>query len=275
MVIGGLWSTLFLALLPPSVEARCPQGWDVGSEWTFQQDGPLIVSVKLRQDGVAVSGTATFTGTTKKEEGGLFGSFGEKGLIHGTVDGTVQGDQFDVKIYWSNKTVGIYEGTIRPSGRIEGKGWEQSSRGTKVKWHSTGVMNCVDEKVVVPNNPTPKPISNSGKVPATPPPPKPIGKTGKAKTQSSPAAPTITVRPVLLTIPDGQAEGTVTLTWDGGPDHPDARPWLKAGGSGEEVMVADQAKGTRPVRVERDKNHLFILKDSGQQLAKAVVISKR
>lgn len=40
-------------------------------------------------------------------------------------------------------------------------------------------------------------------------------------------------------------------------------------------MVADQAKGTRRLTVERGKNYQFLLIDAGQQLAKAVVISRQ
>jgi hypothetical protein len=256
---SGSWLTLILALLPISVEARCPQGWDVSDEWKFQQDGPLIITVNLRQDRAVITGTASFFGLIKKGEGS---SFGETGLIHGTVDGTLEGDQFDVKIYWGNNTIGVYQGTVRPSGRIEGKGWEQRSRRTKVNWHSIGVMKCVDEKAVQPTNPTPKPIKKTGNIPASPT-PKPIKSSGKAKTSA--AVPFINANPKAVKIPAGQSQATTNLTWDAGPDHPDAEVWIRESG-GEETLVVQQGKGTRNVTVE-NKVYRVMLKDAGQELA--------
>jgi hypothetical protein len=43
----------------------------------------------------------------------------------------------------------------------------------------------------------------------------------------------------------------------------------------EEKRIAEQAKGTRPVTLERAKNYQFLLIDAGEQLAKWVVISGR
>ena len=44
--------------------------------------------------------------------------------------------------------------------------------------------------------------------------------------------------------------------------------------AGKEIRVADQGKGTRTVTVDRGKNYQFLLMETAEQLAKAVVISK-
>jgi hypothetical protein len=260
LTFGGLLVTSICALSAPSLEAQCKQ-WNVGHAWRFKQ-GALIVNMDLHQEGIVVTGTASFTGTTKKSEGGLFGSFGATGTINGTVDGTVEDDQYAVKIYWDNNDIGIYTGTIRPSGRIEGKGYEQKSRRIKVNWYSETTMKCADA-AVQPTKPAPN-------VPAST--PKPIKSTGKSKV--SPAVPFIVANPIAVTAPEGQSQGTTTLTWDAGPNHPNVIVWSREGVDGKTTVVDTREKGTRTVAVDRGKNYQFILMETGEQLAKAVVISK-
>ena len=257
LALGGFLFTSIFALSAPPVEAQCQQ-WDVSGKWQFKQgwgQGAINVLVDLSQTGrTVITGTASHV-----PPGG--------DLTNGTVDGTMEGDSFAVKIYWENNTIGVYEGTIRPSGRIEGKGWEQATRRTKVRWYSKTTMKCADA-AAPPTNPPP-----TGPAQPTP---KPLKSTGKAReTQPSAAAPTITAHPRVVSIPDGQTEGPVTLTWDGGPDHPSAEVWRKEGGSGPETLVTKRPKGTRSVTVERGKNYQFLLIEDGQQLAKAVVLSPR
>lgn len=61
---------------------------------------------------------------------------------------------------------------------------------------------------------------------------------------------------------------------DGGPDHPYAEVWIREGRQ-DETFVVEQGKGTRRVTVDRGKTYLFILTDSGKQLAAVVVVSKQ
>ncbi len=263
--LGGLLFTVLFALSPSPVKAECAQ-WDVSGDWRMKQNNGFTVRLSLSQDGKNITGTAThFQGGTHSAR---------------ALSGNIEGEDFYVTIYWKSASggpgpSGVYRGKVGSSGRLDGTTYDAAHPGSKATWFSSRAMTCADATAVEPTNPAPKPIEKSGKIPANPP-PKPIKNSGKIpQTQSSAAAPTITARPILVTIPAGEFEGTVTLTWDGGPDHPDARPWFKESSQGEEVMVADQGKGTRRLPVERGKNYRFILKDSGQELARAVVISKQ
>jgi hypothetical protein len=268
VALGGFVFTSLFALPAPPVEAECEQ-WNVGHGWRFKQ-GTTNVDLDLHQNGTVVTGTATHMTYTPD------GSHG-KSRVDGDVDGTVEGDHFAVHIQWDNNTTGVYDGTIRPSGRIEGTGYNQATPRIKVRWHSETSMVCADT-AAQPINPAPPPIKSSGKMPAEPT-PKPIKSSGKFRpssppTQSSAAAPTIKANPVAVTIPEGQSHGRTTLTWDAGPDHPDAEVWMKDM-QGEERLVVQQGKGTRSVTVERGKNYQVILTDAGQQLARAAVLTKQ
>ena len=150
LALGGFLFTSIFALSAHPVEAQCKQ-WDVSGKWRFNQDGGNFALLDLRQNGTVITGTAGHKP-------------GAGDITSGTVDGTVERDSFAVKIYWENNTIGVYDGTIRPSGRIEGKGWEQSTPRTKVNWHSVTTMVCADAAAAQAAAPaTPKPIRSSGK----------------------------------------------------------------------------------------------------------------
>src|SRR4051812_43410987 len=140
LALGGLLFTSIFALPPHPVEAQCQQ-WNVGHAWRFKQ-GSTNVDLDLRQNGTVITGTANHKIYVKEFEG--------LANVRGTVDGTVNGDSFAVHIYWTNHTTGVYDGTIGASGKIEGTGYEQSSRSIKVNWYSLGVMKCADAAPVQP-----------------------------------------------------------------------------------------------------------------------------
>jgi len=178
---------------------------------------------------------------------------------------------------------GVYRGTVNRLGVLHGTTYDKNNPSNTASWTSDkgGGMACADVAAVPPSEPTPKILKGTGRKPTNPT-PKSLGATGGKPTSTTPqtpssaaASPTITAQPRVVTIPDGESRGTVTLTWDGGPDHPYAEVWVKEGSQGIETKVVEQGKGTRRVTVERGKNYQFILTDAGQQLAKAVVITKQ
>ena len=165
------------------------------------------------------------------------------------VSGNVVGSAFYLDIAEKGLS---FRGEIRSDGTIHGN-VTGSVKGLTAFWTSSRAMKCSETRS---NTPAP--------------PQKPVNTAPPSK-----APPTISAHPTVVTIPAGQSQGTVTLTWDGGPDHPYAEVWMKEGNQGEEKFLVEQGKGTRQVTVERGKNYQFILTDAGQQLAKAVVISRR
>ena len=286
LALGGLLFTSLFALPAPLAEAQCKQ-WNVGHGWRFKQ-GTLPVDMNLQQKGTVVTGTASFTGTTIKASDNVMGSFGQEGLIYGDVDGTVKGDSFAVKIYWNNDTIGVYEGTIRPSGKIEGKGWERRSPRTKVRWYSETRMVCADAA------PTPKPIKSSGKAkPATTPSQLPVVPgsstgTGGGFIQMFPTTPAPKVQtptqgeagkstrpyiralPQIVSIPRGEREALTKLVWFAGNDHPNAQLVVAVDG-GDERLVDAQRKGSRQVKVKAGQRHVYTVIDAGEPLASVVV----
>jgi|ERR1043166_1612167 hypothetical protein len=165
------------------------------------------------------------------------------------VTGTVTGSAFYLHLVSKGLEL---RGEIAADGKIHGVMHDLSNPNKKLVFSSSRAMKCAEILSTAPA-PPPKPV-------VTGPPPK--------------ATPKISASPAVVTIPAGQADGATTLTWDGGPEHPYAEVWVAVNGQ-DPTFVVEQGKGTRTVTVERGKNYLFILTDSGQQLAKAAVISKR
>jgi hypothetical protein len=265
--LGALFFASLTAFSPSPARAQCEQ-WDISGDWEIVQSNGNRVAMILSVNGTKVTGTARDI----------------RDLPEIPVTGTMVGNKFNVTVYWKRGNVGVYRGTVDAGGGMKGTTYDKANPGVHATWYSNRSMVCADADVSQPiappiesTNPTPPrppPLKSTGHMPANPTPsrPPPLKSTGHMpKTQS----PTISANPIAVTVPDGESRGATTLTWNAGPDHPDAQVLMKVGIDGEETLVAGRGKGTRRVSVERGKNYQFILTDSGQQLAKAVVISKR
>lgn len=183
----------------------------------------------------------------------------QKGLVitgsatRGPQSAKVTGNVIGSAFYLQLTSKGLeFRGEIAGDGKIHGVMHDASNPNKKLVFASSRVMKCTETRA----NPAPPP-----QTPVKPAPP-------------SKATPKISASPTVVTIPGGQSQGTVTLTWDGGPDHPYAEVWVRAGDQDEKFLV-EQGKGTRTVTVERGKNYQFILTDAGQQLARVVVLTRQ
>ena len=305
LALGGLLFISIFALSAPPVEAECKQ-WNVGHGWRFKQ-GSTNVNLDLHQNGTVITGSAVIYGALlNKPSGSATPSFRGFADLKGTVDGTVKGDSFAVKVYWNNQDIGVYDGTIRPSGKIEGKGYEQRSPSTKVNWYSETTMKCADAKVgagapdwmkaapkssgpptpeikIIKPAATPNYLDSSGL----------SGVTYKGKQKPSggldveaieksnstspptptppPAAPaSISANPQIVDVPHGQTHGTTTLTWNGGTAHPDAEVWVKVDDRDEKFLL-QKGKGSRDMSVKAGKTYRYTLIADDKRLATVTV----
>ena len=75
---------------------------------------------------------------------------------------------------------------------------------------------------------------------------------------------------MITASPKVATTSSTTLTWDGGAAHPYAEVWVGVDGQ-DPKFVVEQGKGSRKVTTEPGKTYLYILTDSGQQLATVTV----
>ncbi len=256
VVLFGVLFVAVLSLLPISAAAQCSTGWDAsGRHGVRQVNIRYGMTFELEQKGKVITGNAH--GTIDDRTGGV-------DSLKGTIDGTLDGDNFNVKIFWTNGQTGIYYAKILPSGRLDGEGYEKNSPNVRVPWNTTGVLKCAPPPPV-----TPKVIKSSG----------------KAKPTSTPAPPPkppfiITAQAVLPT--PNHPFGIVPIVWDGGPDHPNVEVWLSMDNGAEipafsmehapQSPVWKQPKMSIPLHLQRYHHYRFVLKSGGKTLSTAAFV---
>lgn len=253
----GLLVATVLALLPISAGAQCAQ-WDLSGDWKILQGRPMReIPIELEQKGRVITGSAELYDIRSDGTKGKFGL-----PITGPVDGTIDGDRFNVQIFWANGDVGVYNGTILPSGRLDGEAYEKRSPKVRVPWHSNGVFKCAPPPPVIP-----KPIKSSGKAKVVPTPP--------------PTPPFIIANQAIIPTPM-HPFGIVPLAWDGGPDHPNVEVWLFID-NGAEIPAFSieqgplsplwkQPKFSIAVQLQRYHSYRFVLKAAGKTLSTAAFV---
>jgi hypothetical protein len=276
MVSGAFLLTGLLAVSPSTVEAACEQ-WNVGGQWGIQQSNGAKIVMNLRQNGTSVTGTAAHTNASVKEDRlALPGieSFGADTQVDGAVTGTMEGDDFYVEISWAGgKLIGAYRGKVSPAGRIQGSTYDIAKPSSKAKWFSTSAIKCPEANPIKPSSVlTPAP-------PAPSPKPKVIKSTGRSPLPApsqvtTNASATISVSPEVVRLSPGQDQGTATLTWDGGINHPNIKLTVKSE-SHNPFALRQPQKGTREIKVDKGTT-TFALTDanSGEWLATATVQAK-
>ena len=264
-----LCSLLFaavVALLPISAGAQCRTGWDASGELGITQRGQLPTNrLVLQQKGRVLTGTASYSYVTGDRKFlGVTTVGGDAVSVDGTVDGTIDGDSFSIQIFWSNRQIGVYNGKVLPSGRLDGEAWEKASPHLRQTWYSVGVLKC----------PPPPPVI-----------PKVLKSTGKAKPAPTPAPPKppflIASLPVIPT--PFHPLGIVVLGWDGGPDNPNVEVWVSIDNGAEIPAFSIEHTSQSPVwkqpktagiqlNLQRKHHYKFALKAGSATLSTSAFV---
>jgi hypothetical protein len=195
--------------------------------------------------------------------------------VEGVVDGSIDGDHFQINIRWPEGLVGVYSAAIGPDGTLKGRTYDKHERAIRQTWYSSRSIVCRPAQPAAPAQPVLAPRSG-----------KPVGRTSgrpQGSTQPEPAnaapqpaagAPWISAKPILVRVPAGESQGTTTVTWDGGPDHPYAELWVKEGDE-DEKFVVEQGKGSRSFNVNLGTTYVFILTDNAKRLRTVTIRTAR
>lgn len=241
-VLCGLFFAAACPLLHTSVVAQCANWNASGPMKIWQRGQPYPIELALQQRGVVVSGTAAL----------IVASEGRR--IEGPVDGAIEGSTFSVQIFWNDHQIGVYNAKILPSGRLDGEGWEKNTPKVHVTWYSDGFLKCP---------PPPGSPFIIGSHPPKPAPPPPIKSSGKMRHDPAPTPkpPWIVASQTVFPFP-GSVSGFVVLTWDAGPDHPNAEIWLKTPNGVQ--TVAKTPKGGLQIPVERGRFYEYDIGEAGR-----------
>jgi hypothetical protein len=246
IVIGASLLVLIPALFSASANAQC-KSWHVGGEWAIVQ-GKITINVRLKQNGDVVTGEVD-------REAGDAAFLGDFRYVSGQVDGTLKGDTFNVTIYWSDGLVGIYQGKVLPSGRIDGHTWDRNNHQSRATWYSGRAMKCrssLYKKLLPPTFPAP-----------------PAAKDVKPPAPSSSSGNTSRKVPHIFVV-NTTSPGTRLVIWDAGPEHPYAEVWVQIKNA-DPTFLVEQNKGMREVRVAPGLRYTYILTDNGKELARITI----
>lgn len=146
-----------IATMPASAMASCAQ-WDASGAWSLTQSNGQGVRVSLQQDGSTITGSAQWPQITKNSPVLGIGQRGDDIVLHdGSVDGVINGNRFEVQIYWSRGrgAIGVYTGEIGPQGRIEGRTYNRQNPSEQATWFSNATMRCDVQASAKPSTDTP------------------------------------------------------------------------------------------------------------------------
>lgn len=140
-VLVGLFVAGFVMLMPLSVSAQCPQ-WDARRMYSIKQSNNIEVKlVTLIQRGPRISGTASFQGKTRIE--------------NGTIRGDFKGDIFKIEIKWDYGETGVYTGQRvqekAPRGTLNylvGDAYikeQPNNKARKTTWRGSTAINCLQD----------------------------------------------------------------------------------------------------------------------------------
>ena len=109
-----------------AANADCAQ-WDASGKWTITPEGGKEMSLDLKQNGTAISGRASGAQDSK-----------------GTVEGTVKGDAFSIKITWTDKEGGpkTFIAKIATDGKLDGTSVVLDPLPKTIKWTSDHPLKC-------------------------------------------------------------------------------------------------------------------------------------
>ena len=248
LALGVLFFVVVIVLLPISAKAQCAKTWDASGEWEIRQGSAArtaVLRLNLAQSGSALSGTASRDGRTKVK-----------------VIGDSDGDNFSIAMDWlDGGELTIYRAKVSASGKLEGETYVGPNKRNRDTWYSDQPLTCGWSPGKSRGNLVPTRLSANAPV-----------KTGQA-TGSLLRDPVIVASKAFFQPPYNPV-GFVILTWDGGPDHPNAEVWVKFGNSRERVLVVKQPKGGQQIQAQRGQMYTYVLMDGRTVLATTTFVAQ-
>ena len=115
-----------------NVEMTMPEDkmkWRLPDNWTVIQSDGRRVTIDVSQDGNTLVGTA-------------YGGSGDPSAERtGTMSGSVVGDTISLTIYWPDKTIVEFNGTVSGDGSTEGTTFSQPDSAPSGGWHAEPALS--------------------------------------------------------------------------------------------------------------------------------------
>lgn len=102
--------------------------WRVPEQWSIVQSNGLRIRFEVTQDGNTVVGTAHRRQANQSAE------------MTGTLNGSIDADQFFMTIYWPDNSIGKYLGSVSVEGNVEGTTVDQDNGEAMFTWFGEGAL---------------------------------------------------------------------------------------------------------------------------------------
>lgn len=154
VVVAGFISLGNLLVSPVLAAAACSQ-WDLRD--VFLRQGNFIVDFSLEESGGNLQGQARWLDATEDTGWPLLPRIAghHMSTMHGPADGSINGNQLQLTVFWADGTVGAYSGVIGPTGRIEGTTYDKRNPSIRAQWHSQERIHCLVSASATPSEPPP------------------------------------------------------------------------------------------------------------------------
>ena len=143
---SGLIAASALLYIPSAdaADAACTQ-WDMSGNWKLIQTNDTAVAIALQPTQGGFSGRASFGRMVEDDFFLCSVAFCGEDYVSfsGPAVGSINGDSFELTVYWSDNTIGVYTGKIGPQGLIVGTTYEKNDPGNRADWHSDRVATCL------------------------------------------------------------------------------------------------------------------------------------
>ncbi len=116
----------------------------MSGRWVLIQTNNTAVSLNLEPSANGFAGQASF-GHWVKDDFFLcnIGSCaGDVVNISGPAVGKINGNSFELTVYWSDNAIGVYNGQVGPQGLIVGTTFDKNNPQSTAQWHSNRVAAC-------------------------------------------------------------------------------------------------------------------------------------
>ena len=103
--------------------------WRLPDNWTVIQSDGRRVRIEVSQDGNTLVGTAHSGPGNRSVE------------MTGALSGSVVGDTINLTIYWPDRTIAEFNGTVSGDGTIEGMSFSQPDGASSGGWHAEPALS--------------------------------------------------------------------------------------------------------------------------------------
>jgi hypothetical protein len=138
LILAATTVAATLASAVPALAADVCSNWNIPARLMIHQSNGYQVELDGRQEGNELRGTASSFAVAKRST--MTGS--TQSVTNGNFDGKTHGHEFEISVYWSPNSIGVYTAKINGRGRIEGSTHDRRHPEQTATWYADELASC-------------------------------------------------------------------------------------------------------------------------------------